>query len=50
MKKWLMIALAWMLLTGYAFAEETPVDVIIYFQDGSMVLLPAEIVVTLAGI
>jgi len=43
MKKWLMIALACMLLTGYAFAEEAPADVVVYFQDGSMVLLPAAI-------
>lgn len=43
MKKWLMIALACMLLMVPAFAEETPQNVVIYFQDGGMVMLPAEI-------
>lgn len=43
MKKWLMIVLACMMLTGFAFAEEVQQNVIVYFQDGSMVLLPAEI-------
>ena len=43
MKKWLMIVLACMMLTRFAFAEEAQQNVIVYFQDGSMVLLPAEI-------
>lgn len=43
MKKWLMIVLACMMLTGFVFAEEVQQNVIVYFQDGSMVLLPAEI-------
>lgn len=43
MKKWLMIVLACMMLTSGAFAEEAQENVVIYFQDGSMVLLPAEI-------
>ena len=43
MKKWLMIVLAFMMLTGFAFAGEAQENVVIYFQDGSMVLLPAEI-------
>jgi uncharacterized protein YgiM (DUF1202 family) len=43
MKKWLMTALACLLLMGVAFAEEAPANVVVYFQDGSMVLLPAEI-------
>ena len=43
MKKWLMIALAFAMLTGFAVAEEAPAHVTVYFQDGAMVLLPAEI-------
>ena len=43
MKKWLMTALACLMLVGVAFAEEAPANVVVYFQDGSMVLLPAEI-------
>lgn len=44
MKKWLMLALACMMLTAFAaYAEEAPAKVVVYFQDGSMVLLPAEI-------
>lgn len=43
MKKWLLIALACVAMLGFAFAEEAPADVIVYFQDGSMVLLPAEV-------
>lgn len=43
MNKWLMIALACMLLMGAAIAEEAPENMVVYFQDGSMVLLPAEI-------
>lgn len=43
MKKWLLITLACLLLMGAAFAEEAPANVVVYFQDGSMVLLPAAI-------
>lgn len=44
MKHWLRIAVLMMclLLTG-AFAEETAERVIVYFNDGAMVLLPADI-------
>ncbi len=43
MKKWLMIAFACMMLMASAFAEEMSQDMVIYFQDGGMVLLPSEI-------
>ena len=43
MKKWLLIVLACMVLAACACAEESPANVVVYFQDGSMVLLPAEI-------
>ena len=43
MKKLLMITLACLVLMFCACAEETQQNVIVYFQDGSMVLLPAEI-------
>lgn len=43
MKKWLMLALVCLLAAGFAMAEEAPDNVTVYFQDGSMVLLPAEI-------
>jgi len=43
MKKWLLIIFACILLMASAFAEETLQNVVIYFQDGGMALLPAEI-------
>ena len=44
MMRWLKIAVMMMcLLMTAAFAEETAEKVVIYFQDGSRVLLPAEI-------
>lgn len=43
MKKWLAAALALLILTAFAFAEEAAETVVVYFQDGSMVLLPTEI-------
>lgn len=44
MKKWLLLALMVMCLVfSCAYAENADDKVIIYFQDGSMVLLPAEI-------
>lgn len=43
MKKWLLIVFACMMLAALSSAEEMPQNVVIYFQDGGMVLLPAEI-------
>ena len=44
MKHWLRIAALMMcLLLTAAFAEETAKNVVIYFNDGAMVLLPADI-------
>lgn len=44
MKRWLRIAaLMICLLFSAAFAEERSGDVIVYFQDGAMVLLPSDI-------
>lgn len=44
MKMWLMLAMMCAVLMGAAFAEEAAQEqVIVYFQDGSMVLLPGAI-------
>lgn len=44
MKRWLSAAVLMLcLLTAFVFAEEAAENVVIYFNDGSKVLLPAEI-------